>query len=164
MVIMLAWKAQKDCLTCEHHKGASRIDSDKRKNSKNEMDRISGSWQRHITERPANRCSILKQISLYSKEEDEREACHKIDLLVHVTFSSAQISLPWANSTTVSDDHRQNDQNHDISYLAFIHSMSANFSNQTKRNYNIFMIHLSLYYSHYLGSFGVVLSVQDMLF
>jgi len=39
-----------------------------------------------------------------------------MDLLVHVTFSSAQISLPRANSTTVSDDHRQNDQNHDISY------------------------------------------------
>lgn len=58
------------------------------------MDRISGSWQRHITERPANRCSILKQISTHSMEEDEREACHKIDLLVHVTFPSAQIPLP----------------------------------------------------------------------
>jgi len=80
------------------------------------MARMSGSWQRHITERPANGCSILKQISTYSKEEKTKEKHHKMDLLVHVTFSSAQISLPRANSTTVSDDHRQNDQNHDISY------------------------------------------------
>lgn len=164
MVIILARKAQRTVWLANATKEHPGSPQTKRKNSKNEMDRISGSWQRHITERPANRCSILKQISLYSKEEDEREGCHKIDLLVDVTFSSAQTSLPCANSTTVSDDRRQNDQNHDISYLAFIHSMSANFSNQTKRNYYIFMIHLSLYYSHYLGSFGVVLSVQDMLF